>query len=304
MSDENTQPEVEETQEPFEVLEPEDTMLSDQVDAYIAERIKAQAEEGEEEEEEESDCPDGDCDEEDDEYDEDLEALGERAANVGLDAEDIERIGSVEALERMVLILEARNEAESKEPAEEPEDTKTDFADVPDELRPALEQITKAYEERIEALESQLGQYNEYVDGQAEKAAKSEFDGFVGELGSDYESLFGTGSTDNLRDGSTELSNRTLLLEEMNAMAAGYEAMGREVPDEKTLFNKALSSVFSEEVMSIKQNSRESQIAERRSKFVGRPSQRHGKQKSPEAAAIASVRQYMEEAGIGLGAQE
>lgn len=303
MSEDNTQPEVEETQEPFEVLEPEDTMLSDQVDAYIAERIKAQAEEGEEEEED-SDCPDGDCDEEDDEHNEKLEALGERAAEVGLDAEDIERLESVEALERMVLILEARNQSESEEPAEEPEDTKTDFADVPDELRPALEQITKAYEERIEALESQLGQYNEYVDGQAEKAFRSEFDGYIGDLGSDYESLFGTGSTDNLRDGSTELSNRVVLIEEMNALAAGYKATNREVPDEQTLFNKAMSSVFGEELMSIKQTSRESQIAERRSKFVGRPSQRHGKQKSPEAAAIASVRQYMEDAGIGLGAQE
>ena len=301
MSEDNTQPEVEEVTEPVEALEPEDTMLSDQVDAYIAERLEAQAKEGGEEEDSES--PDEDSDEDD----KNLEALTERATAVGLDEEDIKKLGSVEALERTILILEARQKTEAeevKEVQEEPEDTKTDFADVPDELRPALEQITKAYEERIKALESQLGQYNEYVDNQAEKAYKSEFDGFVGNLGPDYESLFGTGSTENLRNGSTELSNRVQVLEEMNTLAAGYEATGREVPDEQSLFNKALSSVFGDELMSIKQASRESQIAERRSKFVGRPSQRHGKQKSPEAAAIASVRQYMEEAGIGLGAQE
>ena len=301
MSEDNTQPEVEEVTEPVEALEPEDTMLSDQVDAYIAERLEAQAKEGGEEEDSES--PDEDSDEDD----KNLEALTERATAVGLDEEDIKKLGSVEALERTILILEARQKTEAeevKEVQEEPEDTKTDFADVPDELRPALEQITKAYEERIKALESQLGQYNEYVGNQAEKAYKSEFDGFVGNLGSDYESLFGTGSTENLRNGSTELSNRVQVLEEMNTLAAGYEATGREVPDEQSLFNKALSSVFGDELMSIKQASRESQIAERRSKFVGRPSQRHGKQKSPEAAAIASVRQYMEEAGIGLGAQE
>lgn len=300
MSEDNTQPEVEETPQPFDIEEPTDDLLSDRIDAYIAER-KAAQEAGEEEGEgeEESDCPDGDCDEEDS----DLEALAARAAEVGLDEEDIAKIGNVENLERMVMILEARKKSQ-EEPQPEPEKVDPDFADVPEELKPALEQVTKAYEERIAALESQLGEYGKYADMQAEKAVKNEFDGFVADLGPEYESLFGTGSSDDLRNGSKELSNRVTVLEEMNALAKGYEAVGREVPDEKSLFSKALSSVFGEEIIELKAAAKESQIAERRSKFVGRPSQRHGKQKSPEAAAIASVRQYMEEAGIGLGAEE
>ena len=220
-----------------------------------------------------------------------------------MDEEDIAKIGNVENLERMVMILEARKKSQ-EEPQPEPEKVDPDFADVPEELKPALEQVTKAYEDRIAALESQLGEYGKYADMQAEKAVKNEFDGFVAYLGPEYESLFGTGSSDDLRNGSKELSNRVTVLEEMNALAKGYEAVGREVPDEKSLFSKALSSVFGEEIIELKAAAKESQIAERRSKFVGRPSQRHGKQKSPEAAAIASVRQYMEEAGIGLGAEE
>jgi len=303
MSEDNTQPEVEETPQPFDIEEPTDDLLSDRIDAYIAER-KAAQEAGEEEGEgeEESDCPDGDCDEAE-EDDSDLEALAARAAEVGLDEEDIAKIGNVENLERMVMILEARKKSQ-EEPQPEPEKVDPDFADVPEELKPALEQVTKAYEDRIAALESQLGEYGKYADMQAEKAVKNEFDGFVADLGPEYESLFGTGSSDNLRNGSKELSNRVTVLEEMNALAKGYEAVGREVPDEKSLFSKALSSVFGEEIIELKAAAKESQIAERRSKFVGRPSQRHGKQKSPEAAAIASVRQYMEEAGIGLGAEE
>jgi hypothetical protein len=303
MSEDNTQPEVEETPQPFDIEEPTDDLLSDRIDAYIAERKAAQdAGEEEGEGEEESDCPDGDCDEAE-EDDSDLEALAARAGAVGLDEEDIAKIGNVENLERMVMILEARKKSQ-EEPQPEPEKVDPDFADVPEELKPALEQVTKAYEDRIAALESQLGEYGKYADMQAEKAVKNEFDGFVADLGSEYESLFGTGSSDNLRNGSKELSNRVTVLEEMNALAKGYEAVGREVPDEKSLFSKALASVFGEEIIELKAAAKESQIAERRSKFVGRPSQRHGKQKSPEAAAIASVRQYMEEAGIGLGAQE
>ena len=303
MSEDNTQPEVEETPQPFDIEEPTDDLLSDRIDAYIAER-KAAQEAGEEEGEgeEESDCPDGDCDEAE-EDDSDLEALAARAAEVGLDEEDIAKIGNVENLERMVMILEARKKSQ-EDPQPEPEKVNPDFADVPEELKPALEQVTKAYEQRIAALESQLGEYGKYADMQAEKAVKNEFDGFVADLGPEYESLFGTGSSDDLRNGSKELSNRVTVLEEMNALAKGYEAVGREVPDEKSLFSKALSSVFGEEIIELKAAAKESQIAERRSKFVGRPSQRHGKQKSPEAAAIASVRQYMEEAGIGLGAEE
>ena len=302
MSEDNTQPEVEETPQPFDIEEPTDDMLSDRIDAYIAERKAAQdAGEEEGEGEEESDCPDGDCDESEEE-DSDLEALAARAAEVGLDEEDIAKIGNVENLERMVMILEARKK--SQEEPQRARKVDPDFADVPEELKPALEQVAKAYEERIAALESQLGEYGKYADMQAEKAVKNEFDGFVADLGPDYESLFGTGSSDNLRNGSKELSNRVTVLEEMNALAKGYEAVGREVPDEKSLFSKALSSVFGEEIIELKAAAKESQIAERRSKFVGRPSQRHGKQKSPEAAAIASVRQYMEEAGIGLGAEE
>ena len=108
MSEDNTQPEVEETPQPFDIEEPTDDMLSDRIDAYIAERKAAQdAGEEEGEGEEESDCPDGDCDEFEEE-DSDLEALAARAAEVGLDEEDIAKIGNVENLERMVMILEAR----------------------------------------------------------------------------------------------------------------------------------------------------------------------------------------------------
>ena len=152
-------------------------MLSDRIDAYIAERKAAQdAGEEEGEGEEESDCPDGDCDESEEE-DSDLEALAARAAEVGLDEEDIAKIGNVESLERMVMILEARKKSQ-EEPQPEPEKVDPDFADVPEELKPALEQVTKAYEERIAALESQLGEYVKYADMQAEKAVKKEFDGF------------------------------------------------------------------------------------------------------------------------------
>jgi len=287
--------------EPVEVSEVEDTFVEDQLTSYIEERKAAQAAE-ESEEEEESDCPDGDCDEEaGSDLEAHLEDLAARAAAVGMDENDIAGMESVESLERTISIIEARMEQEGEE---ETPKLDIDMESVPEEMRPVIEQLTKAYEERIEALEGQLGSYNEYVDTQAEKAVQQEFDGFVADLGSGYESLFGSGSSSNLTEDSSALANRAKVLDEMNVMAAGYEAANREVPDEQTLFTKAMNSVFGQDIRNLETSARESQIAKRRGAFVGRPSSRHGKQASPEAAAIASVRQYMEEAGIGLGAQE
>lgn len=94
MSEDNTQPEVEETPQPFDIEEPTDDLLSDRIDAYIAERKAAQdAGEEEGEGEEESDCPDGDCDEAE-EDDSDLEALAARAGAVGLMKKTLPRLAT------------------------------------------------------------------------------------------------------------------------------------------------------------------------------------------------------------------
>ena len=281
----------------------EEDAVSERLAEYIEERKAAQAEE-----ESEEDCEDGDCEEEEageeefeeEELDQELEDLAVRAAEVGLTESDIEDLGTVEALERTVRILEGRGAT-----AEGEADTSgIDLENVPDELKPVLEQMDKQYRDRIEGLEAQLGQYNTFLDNQAEKAVVNEFDSFVSDLGPGFESLLGTGSTDSLTDDSGALTRRTQVLEEMNILANGYEAAGKAVPDEQTLFTRALNALFAEDVVAARQASTESSVAQRRGKFVSRPTQKNGKPQSPEAAARMSVRKYMEEAGIGFGGEE
>lgn len=281
----------------------EEDAVSERLAEYIEERKAAQAEE-----ESEEDCEDGDCEEEEageeefeeEELDQELEDLAVRAAEAGLTESDIEDLGTVEALERTVRILEGRGAT-----AEGEADTSgIDLENVPDELKPVLEQMDKQYRDRIEGLEAQLGQYNTFLDNQAEKAVVNEFDSFVSDLGPGFESLLGTGSTDSLTDDSGALTRRTQVLEEMNILANGYEAAGKAVPDEQTLFTRALNALFAEDVVAARQASTESSVAQRRGKFVSRPTQKNGKPQSPEAAARMSVRKYMEEAGIGFGGEE
>tara|TARA_E500000178_G_scaffold354270_1_gene422688 strand:+ start:5599 stop:6510 length:912 start_codon:yes stop_codon:yes gene_type:complete len=296
---------IEEPVESFEDVMDEDSQdLSERVDEYIIN--KADELIGEDE----SDCPDGDCDDdvegEEEEYyeveeidDAEVDELAERAAAVGLTDSDIEELGTVESLERTLRILEGRQ----NEP-EEVEEMSLDLDNIPDEMRPVIEQMDAHYRERIEGLEAQLGQYNTFLDNQSEKEVVSEFDSFVSDLGPGFESLLGTGSTESLAGDSGEFARRVQVLEEMNILASGYEASNKAVPDEKTLFNRALNSLFAEQVVEAKNASTESTIAQRRGKFVSRPTQKHGKPQSPEAAARLSVRKYMEEAGIGIGGEE
>ena len=287
-----------------EPVDHEEDEVAERLAEYIEERKAAQAEE-----ESEEDCEDGDCEEEEgesyeeyeeSEMDEELEDLAVRAAEVGLTESDIEDLGTVEALERTVRILEGRGAGSEERQQVEG----IDLDNVPDELKPVLEQMDKQYRARIEGLESQLGQYNSFLDNQAEKAVVNEFDSFVSDLGPGFESLLGTGSTESLSDDSGALTRRVQVLEEMNVLANGYEAAGRAVPDEQTLFTRALNGLFADDVAAAKQASTESTVAQRRGKFVSRPTQKNGKPQSPEAAARASVRKYMEEAGIGFGGEE
>lgn len=296
---------IEEPVESFEDVMDEDSQdLSERVDEYIINKADELLEE------DESDCPDGDCDDdvegEEEEYyeveeidDAEVDELAERAAAVGLTDSDIEDLGTVESLERTLRILEGRQ----NEP-EEVEKMSLDLDNIPDEMRPVIEQMDAHYRERIEGLEAQLGQYNTFLDNQAEKEVVSEFDSFVSDLGPGFESLLGTGSTESLAGDSGEFARRVQVLEEMNILASGYEASGKAVPDEKILFTRALNSLFAEQVAEAKNASTESTIAQRRGKFVSRPTQKHGKPQSPEAAARMSVRKYMEEAGIGIGGEE
>ena len=157
-----------------EPVDHEEDEVAERLAEYIEERKAAQAEE-----ESEEDCEDGNCEEEEgesyeeyeeSEMDEELEDLAVRAAEVGLTESDIEDLGTVEALERTVRILEGRGAGSEERQQFEG----IDLDNVPDELKPVLEQMDKQYRDRIEGLESQLGQYNSFLDNQAEKAVVNE----------------------------------------------------------------------------------------------------------------------------------
>ena len=297
------EPEFSQEDSAEQIQQMEEEFNDRQIEEYI-EQKKNELDMGEEDSEapevvaeESNESDESDDLDEDEEY---WEELANRSFSVGLTEEDIEKLGDVAAIESTIRILEARqDEPETEEPSDS-----VSFDDLPDEMREHFEKLNSHYQNRIQSLEDQLGNYNQFVDLQSEKAVKSEFDGYVSDLGPDFESLLGSGSTDNLDGDSQELERRVSILEEMNILASGYEAADRAVPEDADLFKKAMNSLYGEQIRGLQTSSREERIAQRRGNFVSRPTQKRGKPMSPEAAAVANVRKYMEESGIGIGGSE
>ena len=238
---------------------------------------------------------------EDDVHDPEVEDLLNAAIDVGLEPEDIDELGSLEAIQNYINIAQRQmNEVEEDEEEESP-DFSLDYElpeDTPDEVKAAVEGLVGKLEEKLANFERVFGDFENMQESAQIEQTEAQFDQMIEEVGDGYSGLFGSGPTEELSDDSQFLENRVLLIEEMNALAAGYEASGREVPAEDVLMRKALASAFTEDRDEIQAAQMRAAINSRRDAFTASPTQRRGRAMSPEAAAKQSVRSYMEQSGL------
>ena len=119
-----------------------------------------------------------------------------------------------------------------------------------------------------------------------EQQLDAAFDG----LGEEWQDTFGSGKISGLGEKSAELRNRVKVIEEMDALASGYEARGREVPEVEELFNRARRSVFGiAEENHVAQNvSRK--VKKRAKSIVSRPTSRNGRATGERAAFERSAK--------------
>jgi hypothetical protein len=235
------------------------------------------------------------------EEDPEVEDLLQAAMDVGLEPEDIDQLGSLEAIQNYIDIAQRQmNEVEEDEEEESP-DFSLDYElpeGTPDEVRAAVEGLVGKLEEKLANFERVFGDFENMQESAQIEQTEAQFDQMITEVGDGYSGLFGSGPTEELPDDSQFLENRVLLIEEMNALAAGYEASGREVPAEDVLMRKALASAFTEDRDEIQAAQMRAAINSRRDAFTASPTQRRGRAMSPEAAAKQSVRSYMEQSGL------
>jgi hypothetical protein len=235
------------------------------------------------------------------EEDPEVEDLMQAALDVGLEPDDIDQLGSMEAIQNYIDIAQRQmDEVEADEEEERP-DFSLDYElpeGTPDEVKVAVEGLVGKLEEKLANFERVFGDFENMQESAQIEQTEAQFDQMIEEVGDGFSGLFGSGPTEELSDDSQFLENRVLLIEEMNTLAAGYEAQGREVPSEDVLMQKALASAFTQDRDEIQAAQMRAAINSRRDAFTASPTQRRGRAMSPEAAAKQSVRSYMEQSGL------
>jgi len=239
--------------------------------------------------------------------DEELEALAEAAVELGLTDEDLEELGSLEAIQGAIKVLSRGGEKEEPEASPELEaleELGIELDDsLPEEVKSALQGFAEQINEKLGAYKEAFENFNSFSESSKMDEVESSFDQMITNESS-VRSLFGDAPTSDLPDDSTYLENRVMLLEEMNTIAAGYQATDREIPDDGALMQMALQTAFGQEMSSIRENGLRADINSRREGFTAMPTQRRGRSLSPEAAAKQSVRAYMEQSGLLGGIED
>lgn len=283
---------VEEAMTPEEQLEdqldfddPEDDIQQEALADYVEDKMSE----------------DGDSEDDAEEFDPEIDSILDEALDIGLTPEDIDELGSIEAVENYISIARRHMDEVDADEEEERPDFSLDYElpeNTPDNVKEAVQGLVSKLEEKLAGFERVFGEFEDIQESAQIEQTEAQFDQMIEDVGSNFSGLFGSGPTEELADDSPFLENRVLLIEEMNALAAGYEAQGREVPDEGVLMQKAIASAFTQDRDALAAQQMRSAIDSRRDAFTASPTQRRGRAMSPEAAAKHSVRSYMEQAGL------
>jgi hypothetical protein len=179
--------------------------------------------------------------------------LLERAVKAGMEREDAEAFASEEMLTRTLGLLETRTP--ESEPAQEDADTSADEpADFDDILASIPEFDPEEYDEGIvsafaatKKVIAELHKANkELMQGaqarQVEEAAKW-FDGQIVGLGDEYAEVLGKGTRSDLDPKGGAYAKRAEVAERMAVLEAGYQKLGKEIPNHDALFKEAVEAV-------------------------------------------------------------
>jgi hypothetical protein len=231
------------------------------------------------------------------------DALVAKAKKLGISDEDISLYEKPQQLERLCSLLEpkaAKPEASEKEAAKETpaEDGEFKIELDPDLYDPDICKAMKSTADQINGLKSVLGNVMSMMQRQSEKTFERTFEGFIAELGDGFSDTLGKGTLDEIGTDSEHFQNRCKVIEEMNAIAAGYSQTGKPVPNAKQLFTRAVNSVFGD---TIKKNARKEvagQLQKRSAQIISRPTGRNGKDtQTPDQRATSAVRDKLREFG-------
>jgi len=255
----------------------------------------ANADDADKDEDTVADTGDDDLDDADADSDPDTisDEMIDRAADSGLTVEDIKLFTSPESLERAIGLAERQQEVTERVQSAEEDAFKLDL----DESQHDPE-VIKALNAMNEHWQTKFADVQGRLRNEEAIAVERRFDGYIGDLGKSFEKLFGKGQTADLDTKSASHKNRLELITEMEVIQSGREARGLEALDEKSLFNRAKQSVFSDEVTKITKDQIKGEMRKRNKQSLQKPTHRQHRMPEGDAKAISSVAQFLTDKGV------
>ncbi len=203
---------------------------------------------------------------------------------------DVEALSSIQDKALVESIVKAVGQTHSEpESTEEPKSSfeielNENFFD-PDVVN-QFKNMKSHYDAQIAELRNQLQSMNQVSES---SKAFNMFD----ELNNP--DIFGSG---NVQPNSKEGRNRQKVLDEMDALKAGYEAKNRKVPSDETLLPKAMNLVFGEELASTVRKDFARKVEGRHDSRIARPNTRVSKPNNRVAEATRNVAAMMRDRGM------
>lgn len=225
--------------------------------------------------------------------------LAKKAKDAGLSDDDIKDF-SPSQLEKVVSLMPKKEVAEDKEEKSEEQPKADDEFKIEldeDLYDPDICKAMKSTAEQINALKSQLNEVSAGYKQSQVANAERQFESMVNSLDDNFNDLLGKGSVHDIGSDSEQFTNRCKVMEEMNAIASGYESTGKQLPKPQELFERAVNAVFGDSIKTNTRKSLASQLKKRSSNILNRSSSKAKSGLSPEAAARAAVKQKMREYG-------
>lgn len=156
------------------------------------------------------------------------------------------------------------------------------------------------YQQHVTNMQRAIGQFMQQTNVREHTAKVERFDAYMNSLGSEYESLVGKGTVDELDPRSPAVQKRDEIWRQRDALEAAYEQHGQSMPSPRALLARATRAVLSDDLASLERKKLNGKVEERRKQVVHRPTQRKSKAGTPLEGAVEAVKAIVRDRGINM----
>lgn len=183
-----------------------------------------------------------------------------KAFDLGLSDEEIEKFENDAELQKYLDLIESvmSEEDEKIDSTQKTDDTKTEDDkskikfEKEDEIDPEIVKGFRFLEQQNKELRDKVDGLVGGIEQQRNAEFTKRFDGYVNGLGKEFADTFGIGSTNDLGKRSMAFKNRDAVRGRMRAFFKGMLDESQEIPDEKQLFDIALTSLHKKKMETVK----------------------------------------------------